>query len=166
MAKREIQINASLIELDSEAELSPADQELLKAAREVAAEAYAPYSDFFVGAAVRLENGVVVRGSNQENVAYNSGLCAERVAIFSAGANYAGVPVDTIAVTAKSGHTHLDKPLSPCGACRQVIAEYEDRYRNDIRIIMAGETGKILIAPNIKVLLPLLFEGEGVKRHF
>jgi len=163
---RKVKIVAEFDEYDHESMLADEDRELLEAAREVAKEAYAPYSQFFVGAAVLLENGEIIKGSNQENIAYNSGICAERVAIFAAGANFAGVPVKAIAVTARSENVKLDEPLSPCGACRQVIAEYETRYMNNIRILMAGETGPIHVTSSIKALLPLMFQSDGVKKHF
>jgi cytidine deaminase len=122
--------------------------------------AYAPYSHFNVGAAVLLANGKIVKGNNQENASYPVGLCAERVAIFSAGANYPGIPVEAIAVIATSDHFHLDRPVPPCGACRQAIAEYEHRYNKKIKMIMAGETGKVLLSESIENLLPYQFNAD------
>jgi cytidine deaminase len=119
--------------------------------------AHAPYSEFHVGAAVLLENGKIVTGNNQENAAYPSGLCAERVAIFYASAQYPNSAVKAIAVTVKSKNMVVSEPLSPCGACRQVIAEYENKSEKPIRIIMSGEKGPIYIAKSIESLLPLMF---------
>jgi cytidine deaminase len=150
-------------EYDSADELNADDQALLVKAREAGKNAYAPYSAFYVGAALQLENGVIVTGNNQENVAYPSGLCAERVAIFHAGALYPDVAVRTIAVTCSSTRFAVNRPLSPCGACRQVMAEYEKRSGKDIRIILAGETGAVYAVSSMKELLPLSFEADELK---
>ena len=142
---------------DSEKDLSKKDASLLSEARKILKKAYAPYSNFQVGAAVLLDNGKVVTGSNQENAAYPSGLCAERVAIFYAGAQYPDIGVNTIAISVKSKSVVIKEPLSPCVGCRQVIAEYENRSGKGIRIIMSGEKGQIYIAKSIESLLPLMF---------
>jgi len=141
----------------SASDLDPQEQHLLQRAKDALKAADAPYSNFFVGAAVLLENGEVIIGNNQENAAYPSGLCAERVAIFYAGAQYPGVPVKAIAVACKAQNQVINDPVSPCGACRQAIAEYETRYAQPIRIIMSGEGGKIYAANSIEALLPLMF---------
>ena len=107
-----------------------------------------------------LENGIVMRGNNQENASYPIGLCAERVAIFAAGANYPGVKIKAVAITAQSDLFHIDKPITPCGACRQAIAEYEHRYHGPIRMIMVGETGKVLVADSISQFLPYQFTAD------
>lgn len=158
------QIITTVTELPSEKELGGEEQALLRLAREAAKSAYAPYSKFYVGAALLLENGKTVCGNNQENIAFPSGLCAERVAFFSAGAQYPGVAIKTIAVTARSNDFAIDKPVTPCGDCRQVMAEYEDLYKGNIRVILSGETGKIFIVNSIKDLLPLMFSGEGLRK--
>jgi cytidine deaminase len=119
--------------------------------------AYAPYSEFHVGAAVLLENGEIIAGNNQENAAYPSGLCAERVALFYAGSQYPTIAIKTIAISVKSKNVIISEPLSPCGGCRQVIAEYENKFKKPIRIIMSGEKGQIYIANSIESLLPLMF---------
>ncbi|MBS1636630.1 MAG: cytidine deaminase [Bacteroidetes bacterium] len=147
----------------SEADLLPEEQDLVKKAKEALQAAYAPYSHFFVGAAVLLGNGEVIIGNNQENAAYPSGLCAERVAIFHAGARFPGVPVKTIAISCKAQNQVINDPVSPCGACRQAIAEYETRYASPIRIIMSGESGKIYVANSIEALLPLMFNRKYLK---
>ncbi len=144
-------------------DLSAKDSELLKAAQKAVKAAYAPYSNFRVGAAVLLENGKILIGNNQENAAYPSGLCAERVAIFHAGAKYPGVPVIALAVAVKAHNQVINDPVTPCGACRQAIAEYETRYETPIRIIMTGETGRVFVTKSIESLLPLMFNRKYLK---
>jgi cytidine deaminase len=138
-------------------DLSKNDALLLKAAQKMVKTAYAPYSEFHVGAALLLENGKIVTGNNQENAAYPSGLCAERVAIYYAGAQYPTSCITTIAVAVKAKNVVVSEPLSPCGACRQAIAEYENKFGKPIRIIMSGEKGQVYIAKSIESLLPLMF---------
>lgn len=135
---------------------------LIAEAREAAKSAYAPYSHFFVGAAVMLENGVIIRGNNQENAAYPSGLCAERVALFYANATYPEAAVKMIAITAtdKEGKIHDD--VSPCGSCRQVMLETEAKSGNPIIIILDGEKS-IRILEGTESLLPLSFKPENLK---
>jgi cytidine deaminase len=160
MAKSKISKLSILTEFDvyeSIKDLTKKDAELLLEAQKIVKNAYAPYSNFNVGAAVLLENGKIVTGNNQENAAYPSGLCAERVAIFYAGAQYPNVDVKTIAISVKSKNVVIKEPLSPCGGCRQVIAEYENKSGKPIRIIMSGEKGQIYIAKSIESLLPLMF---------
>ncbi|MBC7696324.1 MAG: cytidine deaminase [Burkholderiales bacterium] len=142
---------------NSEKDLDKKDAVLLTEAKNILKNAYAPYSNFQVGAAALLDNGKTVTGNNQENAAYPSGLCAERVAVFYAGAQYPGVAINTIAISVKAKNVVIKEPLSPCGGCRQVIAEYENKYGKNIRIIMSGEKGKIYIAKSIESLLPLMF---------
>jgi cytidine deaminase len=142
---------------NSASDLSKKDAELLLEAQKMVKSAYAPYSEFHVGAAVLLENGKIVTGNNQENAAYPSSLCAERVAIFYAGAQYPTVAIKAIAISVKSKNVVIKVPLSPCGGCRQVIAEYENKFEKPIRIIMSGEKGQIYIAKSIESLLPLMF---------
>lgn len=144
-------------------ELGVEDQKLMNEAHKSGSKAYAPYSNFHVGAALLLRNGKIIIGNNQENIAYPSGLCAERIAIFNAGALYPDEPIQTIAITAKSTEFKVDKPISPCGACRQVIAEYELRHDNKIRILLMGETGEVYEIGSIKELLPLVFDEKGLR---
>jgi cytidine deaminase len=144
-------------------DLPAGDLELLKKARKAVKAAYAPYSGFNVGAAVLLTNGKVVTGNNQENAAYPSGLCAERVALFYANANYPNIGAQTIAVSVKSNHQIINEPVSPCGSCRQVIAEYENLYAKPIRIIMSGETGRVYVSESIENLLPFMFNKKHLK---
>jgi cytidine deaminase len=144
-------------------ELSLDERNLLEKARQSYKMAYAPYSNFHVGAAVLLENGTIVLGNNQENASYPLGLCAERVAVFAASANHPGVKIKAIAVTASSKEIQINKPVPPCGACRQVMAEYEFRDKSPIKIIMAGENGKVLVAESVKELLPYQFTSDDLK---
>jgi cytidine deaminase len=156
-------VQSEFTEYDSVDELSSADKNLANEARKSASDAYAPYSNFHVGAAVLLENGVIVKGNNQENASYPIGLCAERVAVFAAGANYPGIKIKSIAITASSNDFMIDKPVAPCGACRQAIAEYEHRYGNEIHLILFGENGPVLVADGIKNFLPHMFDGDDLK---
>ncbi|MBS4055949.1 MAG: cytidine deaminase [Bacteroidales bacterium] len=141
-------------------ELEADDQSLLNQAAEAAKNAWAPYSKFRVGAAVRLENGIIVTGNNQENPAYPSGLCAERVALFYASSQYPGVAVSAIAITATSSISPVTRPIPPCGACRQVMSDTENRFHKDMRVIMRGQQGPVMICDNMKSLLPLSFIDE------
>jgi cytidine deaminase len=144
-------------------DLPKEDLELLKLARKAVKSAYAPYSQFFVGAAILLANGKISIGNNQENAAYPSGLCAERVAIFHASAKYPNIPIKKIAVSVASKNQIINEPVSPCGACRQVISEYEMKYESPISIIMSGETGKIYVSDSIENLLPIMFNKKHLK---
>lgn len=145
-------------------ELPKADQTLMIEARKAADDAYAPYSHFHVGAAVLLDNGVIVRGSNQENAAYPSGLCAERVALFATGAQHPNIKIAAIAITAfPEGKKIPAIPISPCGDCRQVMAEYELRYNQKIRLIMEGGNGSFIVSDSVAQLLPFLFSGDVLK---
>jgi len=138
---------------------------LIGLSREMTAKAYAPYSEFFVGAAVLLENDEIITGSNQENGAYPSGLCAERVAVFAASAMFPGVPMKMIAVSATSTRLKMEEPVSPCGACRQVLLEYEILQKKPIKVLLSKEDGKILIIEKVHDLLPLSFSGDELKKN-
>nr|WP_320118489.1 cytidine deaminase [uncultured Marinifilum sp.] len=153
------QIITTVYEYDSIEELSQEDQLLVNNAKEAAHRSYAPYSKFNVGAALQLENGEIVQGNNQENSAYPSGLCAERVAIFYANAQYPDIPVKAIAITARSNGSFSERPIPPCGSCRQVLLETEDRYKQPIKVILYGEN-RIRIVENIKQLMPLYFDKD------
>lgn len=161
MQKKEL--NISFEQYENIQELNEDDRNLLNEAIAATKSAYAPYSDFKVGAAVLLENGTIIKGSNQENAAYPSGLCAERVALFSAGAQHPGIKIKAIAVTAFKAKDPEPRPASPCGACRQVMAEYEQLYKQNIRFIMIAADKKIIVAENVKSLLPFLFSGDNLK---
>jgi cytidine deaminase len=147
-------LNISIKILKTE-ELSEGDSLLRDEAIKAATNAYAPYSNFFVGAAVRLKSGDIVTGCNQENVAFPSGLCAERVALFYANSQFPHIPVESLAIAAiKNGI--VEEIISPCGACRQVILETENRFDQDIRILLCGKD-ETLIVSSAKDLLPLSF---------
>jgi cytidine deaminase len=137
-------------------ELPENDQRLLKEARRISALAYAPYSGFYVGAAVLLGSGVIITGNNQENSAYPSGLCAERVALFYANANYPESGVSAIAVSAAKNGLLVHEPVKPCGACRQALSEAEVRFDSPIRIILDGQDS-IMVLQGVESLLPLSF---------
>ncbi|MCR4593049.1 MAG: cytidine deaminase [Bacteroidaceae bacterium] len=137
-------------------ELSPEDRILVEAAKDATNGSYAPYSGFCVGAAARLKNGTVVIGSNQENVAYPSGLCAERTTLFAANAQNPDQPVVALAIAARNKDGFLSQPITPCGACRQVISGVEQRYNQPIRILLYGTDGTHVIE-SIDALLPLQF---------
>lgn len=144
------------IEVCSYNELSSIDKKLVDIAKECTKNSYAPYSKFNVGAALLLSNGEIIKGNNQENVAFPSGTCAERTAIFYAHANYPNERVETIAIAAFTNGSFLENPISPCGACRQAILEYEVLGKKPIRVILYGEK-EIYILDGIKSLLPLCF---------
>jgi cytidine deaminase len=152
-------------EYDTIDQLTSEDQSLLKDAIKISHTAYAPYSDFKVGAAILLSNGEVVIGNNQENIAYPSGLCAERVAIFHAGATHPNEPIDTIAIYAESDVMPVDTPISPCGACRQVIMEYRQKQTTPIRVILKPQQGNIWIFECVTDLLPFAFDLKGLKKQ-
>ena len=160
---KQIEIKAVITEFDSLDDLTQSDKELLDAAGKAADAAYAPYSRFNGGAAVLLDNGEVIQGNNQENVAYPSGLCAERVALFFVGAHHPKVPLKAIAITAKSESFKIDEPLAPCWACRQVMIEYEKKFDQNIRIILRGQEGKIYIIDSVSDILPLSFSSDKLK---
>lgn len=130
---------------------------LMTRAKEIRLKAYAPYSNFLVGAAILLDNDEVILGNNQENASYPSGLCAERTAIYYAGANYPNAKIVRMAITAGSNSNPTSIPIPPCGACRQAIAEYEIKQDAPIEIYFMGETGKIVKSNSLVNLLPFMF---------
>ena len=148
-------------EFENIGELPENDRNLLFEARRITGQAYAPYSGFFVGAAVLLENGMIITGNNQENSAYPSGLCAERVALFYANANYPDSNVKAIAISAAKNGVLVNEPVKPCGSCRQALAETEVRFENPIRIILDGQDS-ILILNGVESLLPLSFSKKAL----
>ena len=151
-------------ELGSSDELPQELAELLVQAKIAIATAYAPYSNFRVGAAALLENGTIVTGSNQENASFPAGICAERVTLSAASSMHPNVPILAIAVSTKANHGILPEPVAPCGICRQTLLEYEQRFHRNIEIILQGEAGKILWIPSVKELLPLYFSGDSMDR--
>lgn len=155
---KEISITSSFTVYNSLEELSKDTQDLMSQAVEVRKKAYAPYSQFRVGAALLLDNGKIVLGSNQENAAYPSGLCAERVAIFYAGSLYPDAKILKLAITAASDTNQTTAPIPPCGSCRQSIAEYEIRQDTPIEIFFMGEIGEVYKSASLKNLLPFMFD--------
>ena len=143
-------------------ELSEEDRQLVEMAVEATNNAYAKYSNFRVGAAVRLENGLLMKGANQENAALPVTLCAERTAIFAAQANYPEQPITAIAIAAKNENGLLSEPITPCGSCRQVMLEIEDRYKRPLRILLYGQNG-VYIVDTVKDLMPLSFVDASMK---
>lgn len=147
-------------EYDDISELSPEDAAVLARARAVTRHAYAPYSHFHVGAAARLNNGEIVAGSNQENAAYPVTICAERVLLGNAATLYPGIGIDTLAISYDSRQRKSDRPISPCGMCRQALLEYESRTDHPIRVILSGQEGKIFVVKAAHLFLPFAFTGE------
>jgi cytidine deaminase len=145
---------------DSIDELDPEDAWLLREAQEVTKLAYAPYSNFHVGAVAKMSNGEIVAGSNQENASYPVGLCAERVLLSSVSTLYPKVPVDSIAVSYWSELAGSDHPIAPCGICRQTLQEYESRTKHPIRLILGGMEGPVYVIPNASLLLPFSFTND------
>ena len=138
-------------------ELDAAERELVDAARRMTVGAYAPYSHFRVGAAIRLDNGVIATGANQENVAFPSGTCAERSACFWAGANYPEAHFEMIAIASRNPKgDECEPPTAPCGACRQALLEYETRAGHDVRVLLVGAEN-IYTLPSVRSLLPFAF---------
>jgi len=155
---KEVKIESTLYVFNSIEDTPDTIQSLMKHAARARKKAYAPYSNFFVGAALLLENGEVITGSNQENASYPSGLCAERTAIYYAGSQFPEVKILKMAITAGSKKTKTVTPIPPCGACRQSIAEYEIKQKTPIEIYFMGETGKVVKSNSLANLLPLVFD--------
>ncbi len=141
-------------------ELTEEDAWLLAEAREVTTHAYAPYSNFFVGAVAKLANGEILAGSNQENASFPVGLCAERVLLASVSSLFPKIPIDTIALSYRSSQVESNHPITPCGICRQSLQEYEDRVKHPIRLILGGMEGPVFIISSASMLLPLSFSGD------
>lgn len=154
-----IEINMQFCQMD---ELSAEDQELVRAAIGATANSYARYSNFNVGAALRLADGTITTGANQENAAFPSGLCAERCAIFAAQSHHPEHAITALAIAAKNVNGLMPDPVSPCGACRQVILEMEDRYQQPVRILLYGTRGVYCIN-SVKDLMPLSFVDENMR---
>jgi len=155
MTNKEIKI--AYFEYESPDQLDPEDRELAEAAIEATEGSYAPYSGFNVGAAVRLDSGKIIKGSNQENAAYPSGLCAERTAMFYAAATYPDNAIISIAVTASQDGILCDNPATPCGACRQVMAQYQTKGGRPMSILLVGKN-KIWKFSKVDDILPLIFD--------
>ena len=145
-------------------DLTVIEKELIQRSKDALKDAYAPYSGFLVGSSVLLSDGKIISANNQENVAFPSGLCAERVVLFNAGANYPNLEIDVIAVSAKSNLYEITDVISPCGACRQVMAEYQQKQNKKIKILLHLNNDEVLIFSSIDDLLPLLFTNPNLKK--
>jgi len=155
---KNITITTQFSVFDSILELPIEIQDLMKKAVGIRKTAYAPYSKFRVGTALLLDNGKIVLGSNQENAAYPSGLCAERVAIFQSGTIYPNAKILKMAISAASDSNSTSSPIPPCGSCRQAIAEYEIKQETPIEIYFMGEIGAVYKSDSLKNLLPFMFD--------
>ena len=157
---KKIKIEAELEVYEDFSELPQDIQQLMKEAFMARDSAYAPYSEFHVGAALLLSNGEIVKGSNQENAAYPSGLCAERTAIYYAGANFPDEKLEVMAISATGKRKPSTTPIPPCGACRQAIAEYEVKQKQPVVIYFMGASGKVFKSDSLSNLLPFIFTQE------
>lgn len=153
-----IKVESNFTVFSSVNELPETIQSLMQKAVEAREKAYAPYSNFNVGAAILLDNKQIVTGSNQENASYPSGLCAERTAIYHAGSNYPNVKMLAIAISAASQKHKTSNPIPPCGACRQTISEYEIKQDSPIEIYFMGEEGEVMKSDSLANLLPFVFK--------
>lgn len=158
MKKIEVSLSAEIY--NNISELSSEDKMLMEKAIEIRKTAYAPYSKFNVGAALLLENNEIVLGNNQENAAYPSGMCAERVAIWKAGSSFPGIKIKKLAISASSTISKVDKPVGPCGACRQTLSEYEINQKQPFPVIFMGEVGEIVKTESLLSLLPFSFDSS------
>lgn len=143
--------------------LEKADAELLKAARDITKNAYAPYSNFQVGAVAKLADGSLVNGTNQENASFPAGLCAERVLVSAASSFHPGKAIEVMAISYHNLNGESKHPISPCGVCRQTLVEFERRQKKPIRLILGGLEGKIFVIPQASLLMPLSFTSEDLK---
>ena len=155
---KEIKIESTLYAFQNLKALPKDVLNLMNKAIHAREKAYAPYSNFKVGAALLLDNGEIITGNNQENACYPSGLCAERTAIFYAGSQFPDAKILQMAITAASEKNKTNKPIPPCGACRQSIAEYEMKQKSPIEIYFMGETGTVFKSNSLSNLLPLVFD--------
>ena len=155
---KKINVSSKFTEYESAEQLDPRDRLLWKKAREARDRAYAPYSEFKVGAALLLENNEIVTGNNQENAAYPSSMCAERVAAWSALSSFPGLKILKVFIAARSENKPINRPVSPCGSCRQTLAEYEIKQDQPIQIYFTGDTGIIMKADSVRDLLPFMFD--------
>ncbi len=157
------EVKFTILSYDSIDELSAADASLLREARKVTQFAYAPYSNFRVGAFAKLENGKTISGTNQENASFPAGICAERTLLSAASSFFPGVGIDTLAISYNNVNGKSDRPVSPCGICRQSLVEFQDRTKKQIRIILSGMEGEVQIIENARDLLPLVFSADDIK---
>ena len=157
---RKIEVSTSATVYNDISELSAEDTLLMQKAIEARKKAYAPYSKFHVGAALLLDNGEIILGNNQESAAYPSGMCAERVAIWKAGSTYPDMKIIKLAITASSTITNVNKPIGPCGACRQTLSEYEINQKSPFQVLFMGEVGEVVVTESLLSLLPFSFDSK------
>ena len=155
---KQVKITTPITIYNSVNELPEDVKLLMDKAKEAKSFAYAPYSNFSVGAALLLDNNKIVTGNNQENAAYPSGMCAERVAIWKAASEFPNQKVIKIAITASSKNKKVEKAVAPCGACRQTLSEYEIKQKNKVEVYFMGEVGEVIKTNSILDLLPLAFD--------
>ena len=158
-----VEVTVKLYKYKTDQELPQELGQLLHRAKNATHRSYAPYSDFYVGAAVLLENGDIIEGNNQENIAFPSGLCAERVALFYAKSQFPNQNIKAIAITARSKNGVVDQPVTPCGGCRQVMIQYEQNQEKPITVILSGEKGEIFVSEKVSNFMPFMFDSELVK---
>ncbi|GGE68823.1 cytidine deaminase [Pedobacter psychrotolerans] len=159
-----LNLNISFEQYTGIGELGEQDQSLCKKAEQALESSYSPYSKFRVGTAIRLASGETILGSNQENLAYPSGLCAERVALFSIGSNQPNAIIESMAITAQTDNFNITKPITSCGGCLQVMAEFERKQATPIEVIFYCLNGEILKVPSVKSLLPFSFVEDRLER--
>ncbi|WP_316833186.1 cytidine deaminase [Pedobacter aquatilis] len=159
-----LNLNISFEQYTGIAELSQDDRQLCELSEQALTSSYSPYSKFRVGTAIRLASGEVILGSNQENLAYPSGLCAERVALFSIGSNYPNAVIESMAITAQTDAFEILKPVTSCGGCLQVMAEFERKQETPIAVIFYCLNGEVLKVSSVKSLLPFGFVEERLER--
>lgn len=157
---KKINLGTSALLFEDINQLSDDEQTLMKFAVKATEGAYAPYSKFSVGAALLMEDDTIITGNNQENAAYPSGMCAERVAIWKASSSFPNKKIKKIAIAAISSNKKLDRPVGPCGACRQTLFEYEVKQGKDVEVIFMGEVGSVVKTPSIASLLPFSFDSS------
>ena len=157
---KKIEISSSATIYNDITELPVDDKMLMDKAIEARKKAYAPYSKFNVGAALLLDNGEIVLGNNQESAAYPSGMCAERVAVWKAGSTYPNLKIKKLAISASSTITKVNKPVGPCGACRQTLSEYEINQKEPFKVIFMGEEGEVVATESLLSLLPFSFDSS------
>ena len=161
---REAQYSFTFKVYDAIDELNNEDAMLLKKAREITNNAYAPYSHFCVGAVAKLKSGAFVCGANQENASFPAGICAERVLLSSVSSQYPKETIEAVAISYDNTNGMSDKPVSPCGICRQTLLEYEERQQQPIRLILGGMEGEVYVIPKASLLMPLSFGGKNLTR--
>ena len=155
---KKIKIESTFDVYETIEKLAPSIQTLIKKASEARKKAYAPYSEFLVGAALELENGEIISGNNQENASYPSGLCAERTAVYYAGSEYPNQKILRMAIVAGSTLNPTTKPIPPCGACRQALSEYEVKQKSPMELYFMGTSGQIAVSKSVENILPWIFD--------